>query len=90
MALTYVTVFSYVFQLCVLNIQSPRNKVGGLNDIISERNLDFMVLTEFWLKPTDPDYFVHTNDIDADNYALLNHPRNNKRGGGIALIHRNK
>ena len=33
---------------------------------------------------------MHTNDIDAENYALFNHLRNNKRGGGIALIHINK
>ena len=74
----YVTVLSYIFQLCVLNIESARNKEGDSNDIISERNLDFMVLmTEFWLQPTDPDYFVHTNDFNAENYALLNHLRNN-------------
>ena len=68
MALTYVTVFSHVFQMCVLNIQSARNKVGDLNDIMVERNLDFMVITEFWLKPTDADYHVHTGNIDSDKY----------------------
>ena len=88
---TYVTVFSHVFQMCVLNIQSARNKVGDLNDIMVERNLDFMVLTEFWLKPTDADYHVHTGNIDSDKYSLVNYPRKGrKRGGGIAIIHNNK
>ena len=43
-ALTYVTVLSHVFEMCVLNIQSARNKLGDLNDIMVEKNLDFMVL----------------------------------------------
>ena len=77
--------------MCVLNIQSAQNKVCNLNDIMVERNLDFMVLSEFWLKPTNADYHVHKGNIDSDKYRLVNYPRKDrKRGGGIAIIHNNK
>ena len=90
MALTYVTIFSHLFQCCVVNMQSARNKVGDINDILTERCLDFMIMTEFWMKPDDPDYYLQIGDIDYNNYNIINNPRPKKRGGGIALIYNNK
>ena len=90
MALKYVTVFSYLLQLCVINIQNIRNKVGEFNDMLFERNLDFMLLTEFWMEPTDADYHFQVGKIDSEHYSVINYPRSGKRGGGIAIIHKNK
>ena len=50
---------------------------------MSERTILFLAHTNRYR-------LLCANDIDARNYALLNHPGNNKRGGGIPLIHRNK
>ena len=90
MALTYVTTFNYLFQLCVVNIQSARNKVGDINDILIESNLDFMILTEFWMKPSDADYHVQIGNLDSDCYSIMNQPRKGKKGGGLAVIHKTK
>ena len=55
-----------------------------------ERNLDFMLLTEFWMKPTDADYHFQIGNIDSEHYSVRNYPHSGKRGGGIAIIHKNK
>ena len=81
MAPKYVTVFSDLLQLCVINIQSIRNNLGDINDISFERNLDFMLLTEFWMKPTDADYHFQIGYIDSEHYSYINYPRSGKRGG---------
>ena len=86
MALKYVTVFTHLFNLCVVNIQSARNKVGDINDIMNERGLDFMIFTEFWMKPKDADYHFQLSNLDNDNYGIINHPCPRKMGGGIAMI----
>ena len=90
MVLKYVTVFSHLFNICVVNIQSARNKVGDINDIMNDRGLDFIVFTEFWMKPNDADYHLQLSNLDTDKYSIVNHPRPKKAGGGIAMIFRNK
>ena len=90
MALKYVTVFTHLFNLCVVNIQSARNKVGNINDTMNDRGLDFIVFTEFWMKPNDADYHLQLSNLDTDKYSIVNHPRPKKAGGRIAMIFRNK
>ena len=61
-------------------MQSARNKVGDINDILTERCLDFMIMTEFWMKPDDPDYYLQIGDIDFNTYNISNNPLPKKRG----------
>lgn len=49
-------VFSILLSLCVVNAQSLRNKVCDFHDLLLERNLDFLLVSESMLKPSDPDY----------------------------------
>ena len=52
-------------------------------------NIDFTMLTETWLKNTDKDMaWVSTNNLNNDNLRLDTVNRNNKQGGGIALLHK--
>ena len=52
-------------------------------------NIDFTMLTETWLKNTDEDMaWVSTSDLNNDNLRLDTVNRNNKQGGGIALLHK--
>ena len=44
--LSIPVIFKLVLEACVLIAQSIRNKVCDLRDIISERHLDIMVMTE--------------------------------------------
>lgn len=54
------TCFSCVW----LNIQSERNKLGDNSDILIERNLNFMILAEFWIESSDADYYVQIGNLD--------------------------
>ena len=49
--LSIPVILKLVLEACVLNTLSIRNKVCDLPDIVSERHLDIMVMTESWLKP---------------------------------------
>ena len=81
-----VTVFQSIVSFCLLNIRSARNKVGDIYDEFAEKQLDFMVATEFWLKPTDPDYQLQVNDFN--DLKFINRHRPKKQGGGLATIYR--
>ena len=43
---------------CVLNARSVKNKALSIHDLISENNLDILVLTETWLTADSPDKIV--------------------------------
>ena len=81
-----VAIFQSIVSFCVLNVRSARNKVGDIYDEFSEKKLDFMVATEFWLKPSDPDYHLQVKDFNDLKFSNRHRPR--RQGGGIATIHR--
>ena len=58
---TVIPVFSLLINICVINAQSLRNKVCDFNDLILDRKLDFLIVSESWLKPSDPDYILRVN-----------------------------
>ena len=81
-----VAIFQSIVSFCVLNVRSARNKVGDIYDEFSEKKLDFLVATEFWLKPSDPDYHLQVKDFN--DLKFINRHRPRRQGGGIATIHR--
>jgi len=79
------------------NIRSIRSagKVAVLHDVIAERSIDLMALTETWVKPDDPPAVA--NDPAPPGYKIIHVPRpcvrrvtrsSSNLGGGLAVIHR--
>ena len=54
--LSIVPLVNFLMNFRVLNAQSIRNKVSEVNDLIIERKLDVLVITESWLKMSDLEY----------------------------------
>ena len=60
---TIIPVLSLLINICVITAKSLRNKVCDFNDLILDRKLDLLIVSESWLKPTDPDYIFRINPI---------------------------
>ena len=67
-----------------VNAYSVNNKVGTLQSIITERNLNICAITETWLKLGDD---LTSKQIPPDGYNIISYPRpNGCMGEGVALI----
>uniref|UniRef100_A0A3B1ISB8 Reverse transcriptase domain-containing protein n=1 Tax=Astyanax mexicanus TaxID=7994 RepID=A0A3B1ISB8_ASTMX len=71
----------------LFNIRSLTNKGQLIQDIICDRKLDFLCLTETWQQPND---FVPLNDATPQGFVYMSKPRDAGRGGGLAIIYREK
>ena len=69
----------------VFNARSVCNKALSLHDIIIDHDLDIVAITETWLRDEASD--VITNLV-PDGYAMINVPRKDKAGGGVALLYK--
>lgn len=65
---------------------SLSNKTFILNNFFTERNLDFLLLSETWLIPDDLSPFMDLLPLDC---SFLNTPCITSRGGGLASIFNN-
>ena len=72
--------------MCLLNIQSLRNKTADFVDYACETKVDLCAITETWLCPTDD---AIRNESCPGGYVSANHSRTGRRGGGTALVYRN-
>ena len=68
-----------------LNVQSLNSKTDAVSDVIIDRSLDVLALTETW--------HVTRNDLclrraAPHGYAVADVPRSAGRGGGVAVIYR--
>ena len=61
------------------------NKSLELKTNITERSIDLFAINETWLRPGDQ---VSLADITPPRYKALSIPRQDGRGGGIALTHK--
>lgn len=68
----------------VLNTQSICNKVAGVLELLSDKNIDICFATETWLKVDDKAKFAEIRD---HGYDIFSAPRRG-RGGGVAFIFR--
>lgn len=66
------------------NTRSLNNKAGLIYDIITDRKLDFMCLTETWQNQQD---FLSLNQATPPGYNYIQKPRSLGRGGGLAVIY---
>ncbi len=69
--------------LCYFNAQSACNKTHTIVDYISDHNIDLCCITESWIQDGDS---VTQEELKPNGFDLRNFPRNNRTGGGIAII----
>ena len=69
-----------------VNIRSVCNKASVVNDHITENELDIMIITETWLSKTNEDRVKA--ELLPCGYSIVHRMRSEKRGGGIAVVHR--
>ena len=69
----------------LVNAQSIRNKTDLFVDYIIEQSLDLCMITETWLSPEDS---VIMGELTPSGYHLQTFHRQNRPGGGIALVHK--
>ena len=70
----------------MLNARSVRNKAMHIFDHIVETKTDIMIITESWLNDQGDEVTLNNLIPEGYTYELAN--RQNKRGGGILVIHR--
>ena len=69
--------------LALLNVRSITNKTFLLNDFFTSRKLDFMFLTETWLREGDLAPF---SELLPPGCGFLSSPRTTGKGGGLASV----
>ncbi|CAB4003300.1 Hypothetical predicted protein [Paramuricea clavata] len=75
-----------LLKFCLLNSRSVRNKTADIVDYIShDCKPDIVAITETWLDKNDNAVRV---ELCPDGYKLCDHVREERRGGGIALLYR--
>ena len=68
----------------LLNIQSVTDKTIAIKEFISEKNLDFLVLTETWLNGDVTDR-PKIKDMTPQSHKYVHKPRKT-RGGGVGVL----
>ncbi len=71
--------------ICLANARSAGNKTDELVQYIIEHDIDVFIITETWLK-TDDDMKIA--ELKPSGYAFEHVPRENRRGGGIAIVYK--
>ena len=73
--------------LSVLNAQSIKNKEILIMDYIIKNRIEACIVTGTWLSDED-DIWISTSDFTKHNYNITVSGRQNRRGGGLALIYK--
>lgn len=68
-----------------MNTQSARNKTDEIVSYMIENNVDVNIITESWLDDSDQ---VKEGELKPNGYQLKKVCRQERSGGGIAIIHR--
>lgn len=71
----------------LLNIRSLTGKGHLVQDLLTDRKLDFMCLNETWQLPGD---FSQLNDCTPPGFVYLCKPRGSGRRGGLVILYREK
>lgn len=75
------------FNVCPLNVRSVKNKTLQIKDFAADKQVDFLAITETWIKPDDSFKFF-IRDICPKGYNFLQSPRSSGSGGGLAVLHK--
>ncbi len=74
-----------LLDFCLWNARSIKNKSLALKDYIVDHDLDFLALTETWLRSGDIDNY-HIEEFCPTGYVFHHIPRSISRGGGVGLL----
>ena len=74
--------------LLVLNAQSIKNKEILIMNYIIENRIEACIVMETWLSDGN-DIWISTSGFTKHNYNITVSNRQNRRGGGLALIYKN-
>lgn len=77
---------STTVKMALLNVRSILNKTYIINDFFTSQNLDFMFITETWLKYGDHGPLFESSPDDSN---FINSPRTAGHGEGVATIFKN-
>ena len=76
-------------RIATVNTRSIKNKVELVLENSELQNLDFLAITETWLKDTNEDRaWIASSQLESDKLSFQIHNRQNKRGSGLGLLHR--
>ena len=82
-------VVSQHIRLATINTRSIKNKVELVLENSELQNLDFLAITETWLKDTDEDRaWISSSQLERDKLSFQTLNRQSKRGSGLGLLHR--
>ena len=68
----------------LINIRSVNNKIYKLTELLLEQSVDICCMTETWLREHSEPAIA---DLKREGYNVINVPRKNKRGGGVAFLY---
>ena len=68
-----------------LNARSCNNKTTEINDLIVEKNVDIIFISETWLKNNDS---ITISNLTPNGFSIINKNRQSRSGGGVAIIYR--
>ena len=71
-------------KVCLVHVQSARNKTSDIADLTQELDADIAFLTESWLYPSGDEVYLH--ELTPTGYSASSFPRLRGRGGGICVL----
>ena len=75
------------FKARLLNARSLCNKTSAFGDFVSSNDLDMVVVTKTWLRPSGTQGLI--DKITPAGFQRHHVPRRNKKGGGVTVFVRN-
>ena len=76
-------------KISTVNTQSSKQKGLQVMELVSDHNLDFVVITETWLTNNQSDnIWLEGTCLNKDHLRMLKNNRVGSKGGGIALIYK--
>lgn len=74
------------FKCLVQNVRSITNKATIVEQYLVDNQIDIAVLTETWIKQSDPTYNTVWNELLPEGYRFFNQSRVGTRGGGVGIV----
>ena len=69
----------------LINLQSICNKSLEVSELIKDKGIDILIITESWLKGTPGDKAI-IRESTPSTHKFFHEARKNRRGGGVAII----